>query len=135
MLSGGAGLGDSFQLLIGLAEIHSPRLWVETHPQNTSQVPILYFYQRKLDWKTRSFWLFASEVLCNIESGHCTFHSDGSRFVHNNRIGLSKQGRSKRGGRGGSGRPNILLKKKERKGERKRKREKKRKKQKQKGKK
>ena len=51
---------------------------------------------------------------------------------------IMSQGRSKRGGRGGSGRPNTLLKKKkkkgkERKGERKRKGEKKgRKKQKQK---
>ena len=35
------------------------------------------------------------------------------------------QGRSKRGGRGGSGRPNILLEKKDRKGERTRKSEKK----------
>ena len=44
MLSGGARLGDSFQLFIGLAEIHSPRLWVETHPQNKSQVSRLDFY-------------------------------------------------------------------------------------------
>ena len=30
--------------------------------------------------------LFASEVLCKVESGHCTFLSDGSHFFHDNRI-------------------------------------------------
>ena len=27
----GQSLGDGFQLLIGLAEIHVPRMWVEQH--------------------------------------------------------------------------------------------------------
>ncbi|XP_072047176.1 protein mono-ADP-ribosyltransferase PARP4-like [Amphiura filiformis] len=43
-LSDGAGLGDSFQLLIGLAEIHSPRLWLETDPERTRQAVMLVFY-------------------------------------------------------------------------------------------
>ena len=27
-------------------------------------------------------WKFASEVLCKVEPGHCTFLSDGSCFLH-----------------------------------------------------
>ena len=34
--------------------------------------------------------LFASELLRNVELGHRTFLSDGSRFMHNNRIGHLK---------------------------------------------
>uniref|UniRef100_A0ABM0MFB2 Poly [ADP-ribose] polymerase n=1 Tax=Saccoglossus kowalevskii TaxID=10224 RepID=A0ABM0MFB2_SACKO len=38
-------LGDSFQLLIGLAEIHVPRMWVEKHPdKQDSQACMLTFY-------------------------------------------------------------------------------------------
>ena len=33
-----AVLGDKFQLLIGLAEIHVPRMWVEQHPESDSRV-------------------------------------------------------------------------------------------------
>ena len=35
-------LGDSFQLLVGLAEIHVPRMWVEKHPETDSQVSACY---------------------------------------------------------------------------------------------
>ncbi|XP_038059035.1 uncharacterized protein LOC119730290 isoform X2 [Patiria miniata] len=39
------GLDDGFQLLIGLAEIHVPRMWVEKHPQDSdSQACMLTFY-------------------------------------------------------------------------------------------
>ena len=31
-------LGDSFQLLVGLAEIHVPRMWVEKHENSDTQV-------------------------------------------------------------------------------------------------
>ena len=31
LLERGQPLGDGFQLLIGLAEIHVPRMWVERH--------------------------------------------------------------------------------------------------------
>ncbi|XP_070569266.1 protein mono-ADP-ribosyltransferase PARP4-like [Ptychodera flava] len=38
-------MGDGFQLLIGLAEIHVPRMWVEKHPDKTdSQACMLTFY-------------------------------------------------------------------------------------------
>ena len=33
MCEGDEGLGDGFQLLIGLAEIHVPRMWVEENDQ------------------------------------------------------------------------------------------------------
>ena len=33
MCEGYGGLGDGFQLLIGLAEIHVPRMWVEENYQ------------------------------------------------------------------------------------------------------
>ena len=36
-------LGDGFQLLIGLAEIHVPRMWVENHPEKDHQVRFLTF--------------------------------------------------------------------------------------------
>ncbi|XP_022100686.1 poly [ADP-ribose] polymerase 4-like isoform X2 [Acanthaster planci] len=39
------GLDDGFQLLIGLAEIHVPRMWVERHPEDSdSQACMLTFY-------------------------------------------------------------------------------------------
>ena len=34
MREGGDGLGDGFQLLVGLAEIHVPRMWVEENDQS-----------------------------------------------------------------------------------------------------
>ncbi|XP_065907785.1 protein mono-ADP-ribosyltransferase PARP4-like isoform X2 [Dysidea avara] len=34
MCEGGSGLGDGFQLLVGLAEIHVPRMWVEENDQS-----------------------------------------------------------------------------------------------------
>jgi len=34
MCEGGDGLGDGFQLLVGLAEIHVPRMWVEENDQS-----------------------------------------------------------------------------------------------------
>ena len=34
MCEGDEGLGDGFQLLIGLAEIHVPRMWVEENDQS-----------------------------------------------------------------------------------------------------
>ena len=34
MCEGDGGLGDGFQLLIGLAEIHVPRMWVEENDQS-----------------------------------------------------------------------------------------------------
>ena len=34
MCEGDQGLGDGFQLLIGLAEIHVPRMWVEEDDQS-----------------------------------------------------------------------------------------------------
>ena len=38
--------------------------------------------------------IFTSEVLCKVEPGHCSFFSDGSRFIHNNWISyLNSTGR------------------------------------------
>ncbi|CAH1800048.1 unnamed protein product [Owenia fusiformis] len=37
-------LGEGFTLLIGLAEIHVPRMWVEEHPDKDSQACMLTFY-------------------------------------------------------------------------------------------
>ena len=34
MCEGDDGLGDGFQLLVGLAEIHVPRMWVEENDQS-----------------------------------------------------------------------------------------------------
>ena len=34
MCEGDEGIGDGFQLLIGLAEIHVPRMWVEENVQS-----------------------------------------------------------------------------------------------------
>ena len=34
MCEGNEGLGDGFHLLIGLAEIHVPRMWVEENDQS-----------------------------------------------------------------------------------------------------
>ncbi|XP_033635285.1 protein mono-ADP-ribosyltransferase PARP4-like isoform X2 [Asterias rubens] len=40
-----SGLDDGFQLLIGLAEIHVPRMWAERHPtEKDSQACMLTFY-------------------------------------------------------------------------------------------
>lgn len=36
-LEPGQSLGDGFQLLIGLAEIHVPRMWVERHTNNSDR--------------------------------------------------------------------------------------------------
>ena len=37
-----------------------------------------------------NFLLFASEVLCKVEPGHCTFVSSaGSYFMHTNQMGHS----------------------------------------------
>ncbi|XP_046570901.1 protein mono-ADP-ribosyltransferase PARP4-like [Haliotis rubra] len=40
----GQSIQDGFQLLIGLAEIHVPRMWVERHPGETHQACMLTFY-------------------------------------------------------------------------------------------
>lgn len=34
-------LDDGFQLLVTMAEIHVPRMWVENHPNKDSQVTIV----------------------------------------------------------------------------------------------
>ena len=37
LLDDGSPLGDFFQLLIGLAEIHAPRMWAQVHPSDPNK--------------------------------------------------------------------------------------------------
>ena len=48
-------LGDSFKLLIGLAEIHVPRMWVERMSDDTDN---------QVDTQLYSLFMFLLTVLC-----------------------------------------------------------------------
>ena len=48
-------VGDGFKLLIGLSEIHVPRMWVEQHTDKPDHQVAIYFYM--LDHIEMAWWL------------------------------------------------------------------------------
>ncbi|XP_028417262.1 protein mono-ADP-ribosyltransferase PARP4-like isoform X3 [Dendronephthya gigantea] len=65
----GQKLDNGFQLLIGLAEIHVPRMWAERHPENAdSQACMLSFYPEfEADQIENVEYIFLLDVSCSMK--------------------------------------------------------------------
>ena len=52
----GSTLGEGFQLLVGLAEIHVPRMWVEEDDKGRHvSEPLLYMYMQCASYELESW--------------------------------------------------------------------------------